>query len=68
MNFQDARNYRVDNSKSLNTFNYKPCVSVEEEVLRMKKMFEEGRIKNGEDLIYHNGMFLKNKKEQGINY
>lgn len=68
MNFQDARNYKVDNSKSLAYFNYKPQVSVEDEVLRMKTMFEEGRIKNGEDSNYHNGIYLKNKKEQGINY
>ena len=68
ISFQDARNYRVDNSKSLDTFNYKAKVSVEDEVLRMMKMFEEGRIKDGEDKVYSNGAFLKNKKELGIKY
>jgi len=26
-------------------------------------MFEEGRVMNPEDKVYHNGAFLKNKKE-----
>jgi nucleoside-diphosphate-sugar epimerase len=62
--FQDARNYRVDNKKSLETFRYKPEISVEEEVLKMVKIFKEKRVINPEDKIYHNGAFLKNKKEK----
>ena len=64
VSFQDARNYRVDNSKSLSTFNYKPMVTVEEEVSKMLKLFQEKRVTNPEDKIYHNGDFLKNKKNQ----
>jgi nucleoside-diphosphate-sugar epimerase len=64
ISFQDARNYRVDNVKSLDTFKYKSKVTVEEEVTRMVKMFTENRVENPEDKIYHNGAFLKNKKEK----
>jgi nucleoside-diphosphate-sugar epimerase len=64
ISFQDARNYKVDNSKSLRTFNYKPTVSVEEEVNRMMKLFKENRVENPEDKVYHNGAYLKNKKEK----
>jgi nucleoside-diphosphate-sugar epimerase len=64
ISFQDARNYKVDNVKSLNTFKYKAKVTVEEEVSRMMTMFKEGRVLNPEDKIYHNGAFLKNKKEK----
>jgi len=64
ISFQDARNYKVDNSKSLTTFKYKPKVSVEEEVLKMYKMFKENRVQNPEDKVYHNGAYLKNKKEK----
>lgn len=64
ISFQDARNYKVDNVKSLNTFKYKSKVTVEEEVTRMVKMFTENRVENPEDKIYHNGAFLKNKKEK----
>jgi nucleoside-diphosphate-sugar epimerase len=64
ISFQDARNYKVDNVKSLNTFKYKAKVTVEEEVTRMVKMFTENRVENPEDKIYHNGAFLKNKKEK----
>ena len=63
ISFQDARNYRVDNSKSLKTFKYKPKVTVENEVTRMVTLFKENRVENPEDKIYHNGAFLKNKKE-----
>jgi nucleoside-diphosphate-sugar epimerase len=64
ISFQDARNYKVDNSKSLDVFKYKAKVTVEEEVLRMVKMFKEGRVIDPEDNVYHNGAFLKNKKEK----
>lgn len=64
ISFQDARNYRVDNIKSLNTFKYKPQVTVEDEVSRMLTMFKESRVQNPEDKVYHNGAYLKNKKEK----
>ena len=64
ISFQDARNYRVDNSKSLKVFKYKPITTVEDEVLRMVTLFEENRIENPEDKVYHNGAFLTNKKNQ----
>jgi nucleoside-diphosphate-sugar epimerase len=64
ISFQDARNYRVDNQKSLDTFKYQPIVTVEEEVNRMVNLFIENRVDNPEDMIYHNGAYLRNKKEQ----
>ena len=66
ISFQDARNYKVDNSKSLKTFKYKPTVTVEDEVARMVRLFEESRVENPEDKVYHNGAFLKNKKENNL--
>ena len=63
ISFQDARNYKVDNSKSFTIFKYKPIITVEEEVNKMMKLFKENRIENPEDNVYHNGAFLKNKKE-----
>ena len=63
ISFQDARNYKVDNTKSLEVFDYKAKVSVEEEVIRMIDMFKDGRVKNPEDKVYHNGAYLTNKKE-----
>ncbi len=63
ISFQDARNYKVDNSKSLRTFKYQPSTSVEDEVIRMIDMFSEGRVQDPEDKVYHNGAYLNNKKE-----
>jgi len=57
--FQDARNYYVSAEKSLCTFDYKPVVTVEEEVANMWKMFKEQRIKDPEDLLYNNGVYLR---------
>lgn len=64
ISFQDARNYKVSNEKSLKVFKYKAKVTVEEEVSRMVKMFRENRVENPEDKVYHNGAFLKNKKDE----
>lgn len=63
ISFQDARNYKVDNSKSFRVFDYKPIVTVEDEVLKMYDIFKQNRVSNPEDKVYHNGAFLKNKKE-----
>lgn len=38
-------------------------VTVEDEVARMVSLFKENRVENPEDKVYHNGAFLKNKKE-----
>jgi nucleoside-diphosphate-sugar epimerase len=56
--FQDARNYNVSTEKALCVFRYRPIITVEDEVLRMWKMFTEQRIKNPEDLLYNNGVYL----------
>lgn len=64
ISFQDARNYKVDNAKSLDIFDYKPKVTVEGEVGRMLKMFTEGRVRDPEDKIYHNGSYLNNQKNK----
>lgn len=63
ISFQDDRSYKVDNSKALTTFKYKPKVTVEDEVKRMSLIFKEHRIKNPEDSVYHNGIFLTKMKE-----
>lgn len=66
ISFQDARNYKVDNAKSLKRFKYKPTVTVEEEVGRMVKLFKEKRVENPEDKVYHNGAYLTKKKENNL--
>jgi nucleoside-diphosphate-sugar epimerase len=61
--FQDFRNYKVDNSKLLNFFKYKPQYSVEHEVGILMKIINEKRVMNPNDPIYHNGSFLNLNKE-----
>lgn len=62
INVLDTRNYMVDNSKALKTFNFKPQIRLEKECKKLKKTLKESRIKNFEDPIYHNGIYLKFKK------
>ena len=59
ISFQDTRNYRVDNSKSLNTFLYRPKVTVEEEVQKISSIIRESRVKNPESSLYNNGQYIK---------
>ena len=64
ISFQDARNYQVDNSKSLRIFEYKPVITVEDEVLKIKKLLDENRIKDPMQQVYHNGNFLRDLKQK----
>ncbi len=57
--FQDFRNYKVDNSKSLRDFRYRATRTVEHEVFRLESLIKQGRIKNLEETIYSNGAYLK---------
>jgi len=61
ISFQDARNYKVDTSKANKTYDYLPIITVEEEVQNLINIFNEKRIKNVKDEVYHNGLFLINK-------
>lgn len=63
ISFQDARNYKVDNTKSVDYFNYKAQYSVESEINEMVKIFREQRLKNPDDDIYSNGKYLTELKK-----
>ena len=60
ISFQDARNYRVSNEKSVKSFEYKTQHTLETEVRAMVKLFKENRICNVKDDTYHNGQFIRN--------
>ena len=56
----------ADNSKSLSTFEYQPMVTVEEEVLKIKKLLDENRIKDPMQQVYHNGNFKRFKGKKNL--
>jgi len=60
ISFEDTRNYRVNAKKTSLTFKYIPQYNIRTEVLKMKKVFEEHRICDITEDIYHNGNFIKN--------
>tara|TARA_Y100000004_G_scaffold193493_1_gene256167 strand:+ start:180 stop:1133 length:954 start_codon:yes stop_codon:yes gene_type:complete len=60
--FEDARNYKVDNALSLKAFDYKPKVTVDQEIDRMVKVFSSGRIKDLNEAVYHNAEYIQHLK------
>lgn len=56
--FEDLRNYHVKNEK-ISTVGWKPKQTMEEGIREMKRVFEEGRIKNINDPVYSNVAYLR---------
>jgi len=57
--FQDTRNYRVDNSKSLNLLNFKADILLLDGIKEIKKLLMETRIKDINNPRYTNQKYLK---------
>jgi nucleoside-diphosphate-sugar epimerase len=62
--FQDTRNYRVDNSKSLNLLNFKADISLIDGIKEIKKLLIETRIKDINNPRYTNQKYLQIFKPQ----
>lgn len=59
MKFQDARNYRVNSRKAVETFGFHPTRTVDDGIGELKRLLEEGRIKNIANARYSNHHFLQ---------
>ena len=46
MPFQDTRNYKVNNSKSIKELKFNAKISIEYGILEVKKLLQEKRIKD----------------------
>ena len=57
--FQDTRNYRVDNSKSLNLLNFKADILLLDGIKEIKKLLIETRIKDINNPRYTNQKYLQ---------
>ena len=62
--FQDTRNYRVDNSKSLNLLNFKADILLLDGIKEIKKLLMETRIKDINNPRYTNQKYLQIFKPQ----
>jgi nucleoside-diphosphate-sugar epimerase len=62
--FQDTRNYKVDNSKSLNLLNFKADISLIDGIKEIKKLLIETRIKDINNPRYTNQKYLQIFKPQ----
>lgn len=56
--FEDLRNYKVKNDKILST-GWKPKLTLANGILEMKEVFEQGRVKDTQDIVYSNVDFIK---------
>lgn len=60
--FQDERNYKVSNSRSVLEFDYEPLTTVKEEVYNLAQLLREGRIKDPANINYNNGLFVAQQR------
>jgi nucleoside-diphosphate-sugar epimerase len=59
MKFQDSRNYKASSDKAIKTFGFAPKFSAEDGIKEVKKLIEEGRIKDVNNVRYSNQGFLE---------
>lgn len=57
--FQDSRNYKVSSQKAKNELGFNPVFTVDEAIIEMKKLLEEGRVKNAFLKRFSNYLYLK---------
>ena len=62
--FQDARNYKVTNTKAFKNLSFKAKYSLKYGILELKKLLTEKRIKNFNDPRYTNQKYLEIFKEK----
>lgn len=58
MKFEDLRDYKVKNDRILAT-GWRPKFSLPEGIEELKRLFEEGRVKDTTDPVYSNAIYLK---------
>ncbi|MEE8239131.1 MAG: SDR family oxidoreductase [Nitrososphaerales archaeon] len=63
MKFLDARNYRVSSKKAISTFGFHPKYTVDDGIVELKTLLEEGRLKDIGDPRYSNHHLLKKTLE-----
>ncbi len=63
MGFWDARNYRVSSNKAISAFGFQPRYTVDDGILEVKNLLQEGRLKDISDARYSNHHLLKKTLE-----
>ena len=58
MQFQDSRNYRVSSDKASQAFGFAPQFTSADGIAELKKVLEEGRIKDCNNPLYINQAYL----------
>lgn len=58
MKFEDSRNYRVSSEKSKKAFGFTPKLTAQDGIIELKKILDEGRIKDLNNPLYTNQSYL----------
>ena len=58
MKFEDLRNYRVSSEKAKKTFGFAPKLITSDGIVELKKLLDQGRIKDLENPLYTNQAYL----------
>ena len=58
MKFEDLRNYRVTSDKAKKAFGFSPKLTSSDGILELKKILDEGRIKDLDNPLYTNQAYL----------
>ena len=58
MKFEDLRNYRVSSDKAKKAFGFSPKLTSSDGILELKKILDEGRIKDLDNPLYTNQAYL----------
>jgi len=68
MQFQDARNYRVNGRKAVDVLNFKPEVSIDDGIGEIKELLDSNRLRDIDNPRYTNQIYLKmfNTHQTGI--
>ena len=57
--FQDNRNYKVSSDKAKNELGFKPTLTLDDAIVELKELLEEGRVKNAFLKRFSNYLYLK---------
>lgn len=60
VSFQDSRNYQVTSEKAIKHLGFKPRYNINDGILEILKLLQEGRIKNINSSKFSNALALKN--------
>jgi len=64
--FQDSRNYKVSSDKAKNELGFNPTLTLDDAIIELKELLEEGRVKNAFLKRFSNYLYLRPLLEEHV--